>query len=103
MPLDMDLVVIASTIVVTSIGYPLARAAARYIESRSTRPQLNSPEVIERLKSIERTVDSLAVEIERVTEHQRFVTKLLTEQRAAAGALPSSTGLRPEKDRLPTG
>ena len=40
------------------------------------------PEVIERLKSIERTVDSLAVEIERVTEHQRFVTKILSEQRA---------------------
>jgi hypothetical protein len=90
MRMDMDLVVIASTIVVTSIGYPLARAIARVIESRGARQaHLHDPEVAARLRNIEQAVEAMSIEMERVTEHQRFVTKLLSD-RAGAGA--SSNG-----------
>ena len=43
-----------------------------------------------RLDRIERAVDTMAIEMERVGEGQRFVTKLLSEQQhPAAARLPS--------------
>ena len=40
----------------------------------------------ERLKRVENSVDTMAVEIERISEGQRFVTKLLSESRAVESA-----------------
>jgi hypothetical protein len=52
-----------------------------------------------RLDRIERAVDTMAVEMERIGEGQRFVTKLLSEQqRPAAVQLPS---VRPPKYDTP--
>jgi hypothetical protein len=92
MHMDMDLVVIASTIIVSLIGYPLAKAAARYIEARSRGPQVDTSEISARLRGIEQAVDAISVELERVTEHQRFMTKLLSD-----GALPNGSAPSPEK------
>ena len=38
-----------------------------------------SPELEQRMERIERAVEAIAVEVERVGEGQRFVTKLLAE------------------------
>ncbi len=38
--------------------------------------------VVDRLNRIEQAVDAIAVEVERVTESQRFVTKLMAERGA---------------------
>lgn len=47
----------------------------------------------ERLKRLEEAVDSIAVEVERISEGQRFVTKLLTERQSApAAALAAGDG-----------
>lgn len=67
----------------SSMLYPLIRAFARRLEARSIPAALPSPEVVERLDRIERAVESIAVEVERVSEGQRFVTKLLAERPAA--------------------
>jgi hypothetical protein len=67
----------------TMIGYPLARALARRIENKSIGPRV--PEDLEaRLERMERGIESIAVEIERISEGQRFTTRLLAEQRPAA-------------------
>ncbi len=39
-------------------------------------------EIAERLTSLERAVDTIAVETERISEGQRFTTKLLSERSA---------------------
>jgi hypothetical protein len=41
-----------------------------------------------RLERIEQAIDAVAVEIERIAESQRFVTRLLSEPRGEAGTLP---------------
>ena len=64
----------------TSMLYPLVRAYARRVESRGAPLPLPLRDVEERLDRIERAVESIAVEVERVSEGQRFVTKLLAEK-----------------------
>ena len=67
----------------SSVLYPLVRAWARRIENRNAPTALPLRDVEERLDRIERAVESIAVEVERVSEGQRFVTKLLAERPAA--------------------
>ena len=45
-----------------------------------------SPENTQRLERIEQAIDSIAIEIERVSEGQRFVTRLMAERQSAIGA-----------------
>jgi hypothetical protein len=72
----------------SSVLYPLVRAFARRLENRGAAPALPSREVEERLDRIERAVESIAVEVERVSEGQRFVTKLLADR--PSSKLPAS-------------
>ena len=59
--------------------FPLMRAWGRRIEgSREVQPL--SPEVAQRLERIERAVESVALEVERISEGQRFVTKVLADR-----------------------
>ena len=57
--------------------------ARRFVRRRIGRaPAGNAPNILasnERLDRIENAVDSIAVEIERVSENQRFMTRLMTE------------------------
>lgn len=63
---------------------PLAFGAARTMWKRSSRPVLpaGSAESAERMLRMEQSVDAIAVEVERISEGQRFVTKLLSEKAA---------------------
>jgi hypothetical protein len=63
---------------IIAIGYPLARAYARRIEAKPA-PAV-SPEVAARLERMEQAIDTIAVEVERISEGQRFTTKLLAER-----------------------
>ncbi len=75
-------------IMVTSIviGRPMVKAIAAKAEADAKRPQVPG-EVMERLERMEQAIDSIAVEVERISEGQRFTTKLLSEVRDAP-ALP---------------
>jgi hypothetical protein len=68
---------------VIAIGYPLARAYAKRMESGATTPQVPA-DVSARLERMEQAIDSIAVEVERISEGQRFTTKLLAERVAPA-------------------
>ena len=74
--------VFVSSIPVIAIGYPLARAFARRIENAPSPVPPISHEVVARLERMEQAIDAIAVEMERVSEGQRFTTKLLTERDA---------------------
>jgi hypothetical protein len=67
---------------VTAIGFPIARALARKIDREALQPKL-PPEVMGRLERMEMAIDSIAVEVERISEGQRFTTKLLSERQQA--------------------
>jgi len=58
---------------------PLVRAAAKRLE-RSGDQSLGVPlEVTQRLERIETAVESIALEVERISEGQRFVTQLMSK------------------------
>ena len=82
---DPDLVVILQALVTAVIGGPVAWAVARRINARSAAPPSAAipASVEQRLAHIEQAVDAIAVEMERVSEGQRFTTKLLAERAGA--------------------
>jgi hypothetical protein len=77
---------------------PIALAAARLFWKRGNRPPVVpiSPQAEARFSELEQAIDSVAIEIERVAEGQRFVTKLLREGQP----LPDFTA-RPAAEAVP--
>lgn len=75
------------TIIVIALGIPIIRALSRRFLERPQPPVALPPEVAKRLERIEQAVDSIAIEVERVAEGQRYTTRLMTEVR---GVLPPS-------------
>jgi len=65
---------------------PFVRAIARRIELGAT--ARIDRELADRIASIERNVDVIAIEVEKLAEGQRFVTKLLAERERPHGVLP---------------
>jgi hypothetical protein len=69
------------------IGFPLAMAIARNTWRRASRREaagLPAPESTQRMDRLEQAVDAIAIEVERISEGQRFMTRLLTEGSAPA-------------------
>lgn len=66
-------------VVAVVIGGPLARAWARRLDRRAVAPQVPA-EVTQRLAAIEQAVEAVAVEVERISEGQRFTARLLAER-----------------------
>ena len=69
------------------VFFPLAVGIGRAIFKRSARPGLPPAvftETAQRLERLESSVDAIAVEVERISEGQRFVTKLLSESQPPA-------------------
>jgi hypothetical protein len=85
---------IAALAIVFGVGgallFPIVRALALRLESGRRPSPGASAEVGERLERIERAVEAVALEVERISEGQRFVTKLLAE-RSEQGRLPPVT------------
>ena len=76
-----------ATVVAVFVGRPMALALAKRAENESKQPRI-PPEVANRLERIEQAVDAIAVEVERISEGQRFTTKLLSDTRGH-NALPA--------------
>jgi hypothetical protein len=70
------------------IGRPLVSAWTKKLENESKRPAL-PPEVAGRLEHMEQAIDAISVEIERISEGQRFTTRLLAETKNTPLPLPS--------------
>jgi hypothetical protein len=65
------------------IFLPLVRAFARRMDRRGGTAQIPN-EVSSQLAHLNQAVDAIALEVERISEGQRFTTRLLSEQRDAA-------------------
>jgi len=70
------------------IGWPLARAFGRRLE-RSGPAAAVSPAVTEQLQRIEQAVEAMAIEVERISESQRYLTKLQSAPQKEHAALES--------------
>ena len=70
------------------IGWPLARAWGRRLERGGTSAAL-SPAMGEQLQRIEQSVDAMALEVERISEAQRYLTKLQAGRVTESATLPS--------------
>ena len=69
------------------IGWPLARAFGRRLERRADAPALADPAIAGQLQRIEQAVEAMSIEIERISESQRFMAKLQTGSAAERSAL----------------
>lgn len=73
------------------IGWPLARAFGRRIERSKDVPAVN-PAMNDQLARIEQAVDAMSIEIERISESQRFMAKLQNSAGSERVALPADRG-----------
>ena len=71
-------------IAVIVVGWPLARAIARRMDRQALAPKMPA-DFEARFQRIENIVESTAIEVERISEGQRFTTKLLSERGGIAG------------------
>lgn len=81
-------------IIVLAIGVPLVRALGRRWEHEGRMPR-NDPESAQRLARIEQAIDAMSLEIERISEGQRFVTRLMSDKMPERIALPQESARRP--------
>jgi hypothetical protein len=88
MPPDPNLIVhevvswVIPGLVIMVLGLPVVRLITRWLEPRPVPPRELSA-INGRLERIEAAVDAIAVEVERISEAQRFSVKLQSEQRPA--------------------
>ena len=81
---------------------PLAASLGRLMWRRSAKPAMPPGwyDAAQRLERLEQAVDTIAVEVERVSEGQRFMTKIMTQNAAPAAnahgaAAPGVNGAQP--------
>jgi hypothetical protein len=63
------------------VGLPLARAFARRMDRRGAGTPQIPAEITSQLAHLNQSVDAIALEIERISEGQRFTTRLLSEHK----------------------
>jgi chaperonin GroEL (HSP60 family) len=90
-PQAVDLA-IAFFIMIAAIAIftPLMRAIGRRLE-RSAPPAALDAGLVSQLQRIENTVDSMSVEIERISEAQRYMARLQTDKDAASRQLSAQS------------
>jgi hypothetical protein len=85
MPPDPNLIVqtvlewVIPGLVIIVLGVPVVRLITKWLEPKPVPPRELSA-INERLERIEAAVDSIAVEVERISEAQRFSARLQSEQ-----------------------
>lgn len=83
---------------------PLSIAFARRIWKRGAAAVTSFPqELVDRLNRLDQSMDSIAIEVERIGEGQRFVTRVLTDSNRALGAgaaQPIDMNARGEKAKV---
>ena len=68
------------TFAIVVIGFPLSRAFARRIDRSKVAPSVGGPDLTPQIRQLQDSVDAMAIELERISEGQRFTAKLLAEK-----------------------
>ena len=85
------------------ILFPFSIAyAVRTMKRGATRVSNVASEITDRLARMEATIDATAIEVERIGEGQRFVTRLITEGEASPLFVPASSALAETKISKPS-
>jgi exonuclease VII large subunit len=84
---------------VIAIGVPIVRAFTRRMDRRTTAAPATDVETRDRLERIEQAVEAIAVEVERISEGQRFTTKIISELRGLPQPDPSAALAERSGDR----
>ncbi len=71
------------TVAVCVVGFPLARAFARRIDRKTELKTVSGPDLTPQIRQLQDSVDAMAIELERISEGQRFTTKMLAERSGA--------------------
>lgn len=88
-----------SVVFMIAVLMPLSVALGRRLMGRSSKqaPAAASPEIVKRLDRLDEGLEAIAIEIERISEGQRFVTRVLGEGSplalSAGGAEPITVPL----------
>ena len=93
---DEDIIVPVAffmTAIIISIGIPLVRGLVRRWDRSNAQPSLPA-DTSARLERIEQAIDAMSIEVERIAEGQRFVTRMMSDRSQERVALP----LRGERD-----
>ena len=72
----------ALAIISIFVVFPIVIAFARKIWKQGTEPRAlrTNDDTSVRLAQMQQSIDAMAVELERISEGQRFVTKIMTER-----------------------
>jgi hypothetical protein len=62
------------------VGFPLARAFARRIDRKTEVKAVAGPDLTPHIRQLQDSVDAMAIELERISEGQRFTAKLLSDR-----------------------
>lgn len=87
---------IPATLFILLIGWPLTRAAVGWIRRRSAVNQDTAAleaRLQARFASMETNIDTVAVEMEKLAEGQRFTNRLISERPVGAVPVPASANM----------
>jgi len=87
---DEDIVVPIAffvSVIIMAIGIPLVRGIVRRWDRKSAGPSVPL-DTAARLDRIEQAIDAMSIQVERIAEGQRFVTRIMSDRAGERVALP---------------
>lgn len=79
---EQEGIIAITAIVSIFVVFPLVIVLARFIWKRTSEPprpkMLETDQLVRRLDHIQASVEAMAIEVERIAEGQRFVTKIMS-------------------------
>lgn len=84
--------IMLSMLAVMFIGFPLVRAYVRRQDKKLDAGMMKASDVAPQIRQLQESVDAMAVELERISEAQRFQARLMSEKSPAI--LPQQQGPR---------
>lgn len=66
------------------LGFPIVRLITRVIERRTDKGLLRADDVNVQIRALQQSIDAMAIELERISESQRFQSKLMAERERAS-------------------
>ncbi|MCC6316138.1 MAG: hypothetical protein IT361_00510 [Gemmatimonadaceae bacterium] len=92
---------LTGTVAITIVSIVLIRSVVRWFEKRQERAPLPS-DLGTRLGRMEQAIEAVAIEVERISESQRYTTKVLNEGRTLPAPAPAeSWPAAAEREALP--
>ena len=88
---EQEGIIALTAIISIFVAFPIVIAIARVIWKKTSEPArpraIETDQVMRRLEQLQQTVEAMSVEVERISEGQRFVTKIMSERdKQALGA-----------------